>query len=180
LDGKLDYLLGLTDSRILEVELGGTIVASVNLLNYVLSSAALTPGYTDRTITLETSRLVPFDAWMLDENWTLNQLGTDGTWRECFIAAVDRNPPPATRFPDAPAIRQAVATTRVLFTFGSEDAFLPATLQYQRAQAFEVPGRTEFRVLSGGHGAAFSAEGAELVYRWITTVLNSQIGGNTP
>lgn len=174
LDQKVDELLSIETRESMEAELGHDIRQSVNLLNYVLSSAALTGGYTDRTMTQETSWRVPFDDWMLDENWTLTQIGKDGTWREAFIASVDRHPPPPTRFPPVGEIRRVLSETQVLFTFGKTDAFLPQELQLERAQRFHVPGHTAFRVFSGGHGAAFSAEGAAYVREWASSVLKAE------
>jgi len=174
LDARVDELLAITTAKEMEAELGHDIRHSVNLLNYVLSSAALTGGYTDRTMTRETSRRVPFDDWMLDENWTLTRIGRDGTWREAFIASVDRDPPPPTRFPPLEEVRRALSRVRVLFTFGRSDAFLPQDLQIQRARRFELPGHTEFRVLDGGHAAAFSAEGAAAIRVWASRVLGEE------
>ncbi len=170
LEKKVDRLISIGSRSAIEVEFGQGIQESVNLLNYVLSSSALTAGYTDRSMTAVTGRRIPFDPWMLDENWTLNQIGNDGTWREAFIAAVDRNPPPATSFPSVDEIRGNIANTQVLFTFGKSDAFLPQNLQFDRARKFSVPGHTEFRVLPGGHGAAFSQEGAGMVEVWRAAV----------
>ncbi len=180
LELKIDGLLALETREALASAMGGAIVQSVNLLNYVLSSAALTPGYTDRTITVETGRRVLFEPWMLDENWTLNQLGADGSWRECFIEAVDRNPPPPTAFPEVADIRQALSSTPVLFTFGTEDAFVPGELQMDRARALADAESAGFVLLEGGHGAAFSEEGAQVVADWARKVLESDTGENWP
>lgn len=177
LEQKVDELLAIETRERMEAELGHDIRQSVNLLNYVLSSAALTGGYTDRTMTQETSRRISFDDWMLDENWTLNQIGQDGTWREAFIVSVDRNPPPPTWFPPVEEIRQALSKVQVLFTFGKSDAFLPQELQLERARRFHVPGHTEFRVFGGGHGAAFSAEGAAVVREWASRILEKESCG---
>ncbi|MDX1501362.1 MAG: alpha/beta fold hydrolase [Thermoanaerobaculia bacterium] len=180
LDERLDQLLEISDPTTMSSELGHGIGETVNLLNYVLSSAALTPGYTDRSITVETSRQIPFEAWMLDENWVLNQIGRDGTWREEFIAAVDRNPPPPTRFPPPEEIRAALGRVRALFTFGRSDAFLPQELQLERARRFHVPGHTELRTFDGGHGAAFGAEGARFLRDWATRVLEERTAPDPP
>ncbi|MDX1555920.1 MAG: alpha/beta fold hydrolase, partial [Xanthomonadales bacterium] len=149
LDEKIDRLLRVDDPEALATALGGTIVQSVNLLNYVLSSAALTPGFTDRTITMETSRRIAFEPWMLDENWTLNQLGADGGWRARWIESIDRAPPPPTSFPDAAVIRRALATTHILFTFGTEDAFIPGQVQMKRARDLAGPVDVGFVMLEG-------------------------------
>lgn len=172
LERRVDELLVIDSRERMEADLGQDIRQSVNLLNYVLSSAALTPGYTDRTMIRETSRRIPFEDWMLDENWTLAQIGNDGTWREGFIAALDRNPPPPTRFPPLEEIRRALGQVQSLFTFGKSDAFLPQDLQIERARRLHVPGRTQFRVFEAGHGAAFSAEGASFAAQWASRILN--------
>lgn len=174
LEKKVDSLIAIDDRAAIETEFGQGIRASVNLLNYVLSSSSLTPGYTDRSMTAETSRQIPFDPWMLDENWTLNQIGNDGTWREQFVGSVDRNPPPPINFPPVEEIRRAFLRNQALFTFGASDAFLPQDLQFNRAKKFDVPGHTEFRSLSGGHGAAFSEEGVSVVVDWADRILDCQ------
>lgn len=174
LEREIDQLLSMKDRSAIEAELGSGIQQSVNLLNYVLSSSALTPGFTDRSITEETNSLVPFEEWMLDENWALTQIGNDGTWREEFICVVDRNPPPPTYFPSIEDIRKALGETHVLFTFGKSDAFLPQDLQLKSAQRFAIPGHTEYRVFSGGHGAAFSSEGAKIVHEWASKIIGNE------
>ena len=174
LEKKIDSLIAIDDRAAIEAEFGRGIQASVNLLNYVLSSSSLTPGYTDRSMTAETSRQILFDPWMLDENWTLNQIGNDGTWREQFVGSVDRNPPPPINFPPVEEIRRAFLRNQALFTFGASDAFLPQDLQFNRAKKFDVPGHTEFRSLSGGHGAAFSEEGVSVVVDWANRILDCQ------
>lgn len=173
LERRIQARLEIGTRQEMEAQLGSDIRGSVNLLNYVLSSASLTPGYTDRTMTLETSRRVPFESWMLDENWTLNQVGNDGGWRGELIAAVDRRPPPAVALPSVEAIRRALSDKQILFVFGRSDAFLPHGLQLERARRFHVPGHTEFRVFDAGHGAAFSAEGASFVAQWASRILAS-------
>lgn len=175
LEGIIDGYLQTNDKTAIESEFGQGIQQTVNLLNYVLSSSALTPGYTDRTFTEETSKQVPFENWMLDENWTLNQIGNDGTWREEFICAVDLNPPMPTKFPSIAKIRTALAKTNSLFTFGTTDAFLPKDLQLNKARQLHVSGHTEFEVFSGGHGAAFSKDGAKTVKRWTTKITGDRV-----
>lgn len=175
LSDVIDRYLRANDKTVIENELAQGIQQTVNLLNYVLSSSSITPNYTDRTLTVETSREVPLESWMLDENWTLNQIGNDGIWREKFICAVDLNPPPPTKFPPLAEIRAALAKTNALFTFGATDAYLPKDLQLNKARQFHVSGHTEFEVLSGGHGAAFSRDGAETVDLWASKIIGEQI-----
>lgn len=160
---KIDSLLAQTDKHVL---LDSFEAGTVNLLNYVLSSAALIPGYTDKSLTKVTSKDVPFADWMLDENWVLNQIGNDDDWRQYFIAAVDANPPPATAFPNVAMFKDLMASQQVLFTFGEHDAFLEPTHQLEAAKRFFVPGHVSFQMFNGGHGAAFSKEGAKFVDEW--------------
>ena len=171
LDQKLDRLLKIEDRAAMEADFAGGVQSTVNLLNYVLSSASLTPGYTDRTMSVEIGRRVPFEDWMLDENWTLPQIGKDGTWREGFVASVDANPPPPTDFPPVEEIRRALSEHPVLFTFGRFDSFLPQEPQLESAQRFKVPGKTEYLVFNGGHGAASFGAGAKAVWEWAAGVL---------
>ncbi len=168
---QIDVLLDIRSPEIMKSNLQDGTSSTVNLLNYVLSSAALTPGFTDRTMTIETSRMIPFESWMLDENWTLNQIGKDGSWREEFINAVDDNPPPATVIPSVSEIREALSHHHILFTFGRSDAFLSQETQLQNAKRFETANQTQFHVFEGGHGASFSEEGARTVWQWAQTLL---------
>lgn len=177
---KIDALLDIRERETMESNLYDGTSSTVNLLNYVLSSAALTPGYTDRTMTIKTSLMIPFENWMLDENWTLNQIGKDGSWREEFINAVDDTPPPETVIPSVSKIRDALSHHHILFTFGRSDAFLSQETQLQNAERFEVANHTQFHVFEGGHGASFSEEGAKAVWQWAQNLLegNSNIKNN--
>ncbi len=168
---KVDALLDINEREIMESNLYDGMSNTVNLLNYVLSSAALTPGYTDRTMTIKTSHMVPFENWMLDENWTLNQIGKDGSWREEFINAVDNTPPPETEILPVSKIRDALSQHHILFTFGRSDAFLSQETQLQSAKRFEIANHTQFHVFEGGHGASFSEEGAKAVWQWAQDLL---------
>lgn len=168
---KIDTLLNISDREIIESNLYDGTSSTVNLLNYVLSSAALTPGYTDRTMTIKTSHMIPFENWMLDENWTLNQIGKDGSWREEFINAVDNTPPPETVIPPVSKIRDALRHHQILFTFGRSDAFLSQEEQLKDAKRFEIANHTQFHVFEGGHGASFSEEGARTVWQWAQNLL---------
>lgn len=164
---EIDRLSGLDDRDRLAEALGTGANSSVNVLNYVLSSAALTPGYTDRTFTVITDQRVPFEPWMLDENVTLRRIGNDGTWREGFVCAVDRQPPPPSSFVSDEQMRARIGQTQVLFTFGRTDAMADQEQQLALARRFEVPGHTTYRVFEGGHGAAFLTEGAKVVADWV-------------
>lgn len=174
---QIEWFLGRRDRAGIEEELGREARETVNLLNYVLSSAALTPGFTDRSITAETGRRIPLEDWMIDENWALAQIGNDGTWRQQFICSIDRNPPPPSRFPPLREIRRALGQTRTLFTLGRTDALLPLEMQLQSLERYSVTGRTSIRVFEGGHGAAFSPEGAEMVWRWASGILGERTMG---
>lgn len=138
----------------------------VNLLNYILSSANFSPGQTDRTLAALTSARVPYEPWMIDENWVTMQAGGGVPWREDFVAAMDRRPPPPTPFPDVERLREAIALNSVLFTPADNDAFVPAD-SYRRSLAkFEVEGRSQVRRLPGGHNAIFLEEGHRAFREW--------------
>jgi pimeloyl-ACP methyl ester carboxylesterase len=142
----------------------------VNLLNYVLSSSNFTPGETDRTIAARTSALVPYEPWMIDENWVTMQAGGGIAWREAFVAAMDRKPPPGTPFPTVERLREAIALNRVLFTPADNDAFVPAESYVQSIAKFEVSGRTSIRRLPGGHNAIFLEKGHTAFNEWAASL----------
>lgn len=167
LDTKLDHLLELNSTRKLERALSLENMSTVNLLNYVLSSKSLTPGYTDSTMTKETSAKVPFAEWMLDENWTLNQLGKDKHWKGKFITNVDDNPPTPSYFPSITKIRNKMRLNQVLFTFGKLDSFLNYDLMKKNALRFKTGSNVEFKTFEGGHGAVFSKAGANYLKSWV-------------
>jgi len=167
----IDELNEIKDAELLTNRLSEGVFSTVNLLNYILSSSALTPGFTDKTLTISTSKSVPFLPWMLDENWTLNQIGNDGSWRQEFVQNIDQNPPPASSFPAIEEYKSIIKRNNVLFTFGVNDAFLEPDHQLKSAKRFNVDGQVTYKVLNGGHGAAFSKEGAVFVNDWAKKAL---------
>ncbi len=138
----------------------------VNLLNYVLSSANFTPGETDRTIAALTSERVPYELWMIDENWVTMQAGGGIVWREAFVTAMDRKPPPPTPFASVEDLRAAIALNSVLFTPADNDAFVPAESYVGAVAKFEVDGHTQIKRLPGGHNAIFLEEGHRAFLAW--------------
>lgn len=138
----------------------------VNLLNYVLSSANFTPGETDRTIAARTTASVPYEPWMIDENWVTMQAGGGVAWREAFVTAMDRRPPPPTPFASVEALRSAVALNSVLFTPADNDAFVPAESYLRSIEKFLVAGRTRVKRLPGGHNAIFLEDGRRAFLEW--------------
>lgn len=161
---RLDKILVQTREEILaDIEAGQE---APNLLNYILSSVNFSPGHTDRTLAALTSREIPFESWMIDENVMIMETGQDGSWRQELIRRFDAAPPPATPIPSLHALREAIAGNHVLFTAADNDAFVPAE-GYQRAvEKFTVPGHTELRTLPGGHSAIFMEKGYEVFAEW--------------
>lgn len=142
----------------------------VNLLNYVLSSANFSPGQTDRTLAALTSTRVPYEPWMIDENWVAMQAGGGVPWREAFVTAMDRRPPPPTPFPSVEDLRAAIARNSVLFTPADNDAFVPADSYLRSLAKFEVEGRTKIERLPGGHNAIFLEEGRRAFRDWAASL----------
>lgn len=138
-----------------------------DLLNYILSAKELTPGYTDRTLGALLVRRVPFENWMLDEQWTLLRLQGDARWVDPVLDAIDRSPPPvAPPFPPIDEIRRRLAGLQTLFLFGKGDAYIGENA-VAHARTFAVEGRTRIEVLPGGHRAAFLSSGVETIASWI-------------
>lgn len=172
LDKKLNTLLLLQDAESLKEALSIDNIATISLLNYVLSSKSLTPGYTDATMTKATSQKIPFESWMIDENWTLNQLAKSEGWKGRFIKQLDENPPKPSFFPPIDEINEKVATNEVLFTFGRSDSFLNFNLMSRAALRFDTGDNVRYKAFEGGHGAAFSKIGAIYVSTWANEILN--------
>jgi hypothetical protein len=145
--------------------------AQADLLNYILSAKELTPGFTDRTLAARLVKDVPFEDWMLDEQWTLIRLRSDASWIAPMLDALDRAPPPlAPPFPPLPAVRERLARTHALFTIGRGDAFVAEESARRHVEDFAVAGRTRVLVLPGGHKAAFLPEGVEAIRAWIAAL----------
>lgn len=140
-----------------------------DLLNYILSAKELTPGYTDRTLAAVLVKRVPFEDWMLDEQWTLVRMQGDAAWVDPMLDALDRSPPPLDpAFPPLAAIRGRLAGLHALITVARGDAFI-GEVASARMQAFAVEGRTRVEVLNGGHKAAFLAPGVDAIASWIAS-----------
>ena len=141
--------------------------SSVDLLNYLLSAKELTPGHTDRTLAPVLTRGVPFEPWMLDEQWTLPRVHGEASWTGPLLDAIDRAPPallPA--FPPVGRIKELLARTRVLFTIGKGDAFVEEQVELGYVKRLLVPGRGTVRLLPGGHKAAFLPSGVAAIAAW--------------
>ncbi|MCB0356512.1 MAG: alpha/beta fold hydrolase [Bdellovibrionales bacterium] len=140
----------------------------VSLLNYVLSSANITPGYTDKTKAIEIAEQIPFPAWMVDESWVVTKIGLDGSWRESMINAIDQNPPPPDTVMDLQQIKKSFGNIpNILFTFGEGDSMVPANSAMKTALQLHVPSITRFGYFPGGHSAAFREIGAKAIADWI-------------
>lgn len=138
-----------------------------DLLNYILSAKELTPGYTDRTLAALLVKSVPFEDWMLDEQWTLLRLQGDASWVDPMLDAIDRSPPPLDPpFPPVDDIRLRLAGLHTLFLFGRGDVYVGEDAVL-RAKVYAVDGRTRSEVLPGGHGAVFLKPGVDAVASWI-------------
>jgi hypothetical protein len=139
-----------------------------DLLNYILSAKELTPGFTDRTLAVVLVKRVPFEEWMLDEEWTLLRLQGDAGWIGPMLDALDRNPPPVDPpFPPMAEIRERLAGRYALFTLAKGDAFIGEEVALERRKQFAVEGRTRIEILPGGHQAAFLEAGVAAIASWI-------------
>ena len=139
-----------------------------DLLNYILSAKELTPGFTDRTLGALLVKQVPFEEWMLDEDWTSIRLRGDATWIDPLLDAIDRSPPPERpAFPPIDEIRGKLAGLHALFLFGRGDAYIAEETGVARARRYAVDGDSRIEVLPGGHRAVFLAPGVETIASWI-------------
>lgn len=161
---RLDKMMGQTREQILQdVEDG---LEAPSLLNYILSSANFSPGWTDRTLARRGSEEIPFEPWMLDEHEMLMQTGQDGSWRAALVDRIDAHPPAGTPFPTLAELRAALAETPALFTVADNDAMVPGELYRDVIAQFLVPGRGEVRALPGGHAAIFLEAGHRALVEW--------------
>lgn len=145
----------------------------VSLLNYVLSSACLNEGYTDRTMPLAAQRALPHASWMVDEDWTLMQIGNDGTWREEWVQRVDDTPPPGIDFGTPQSVQALLRKTNVLFTVGVGDSMMAPLTSMDSIERLRDP-QDPARILSvnipGGHPAIFTQAGVATLKRWIESI----------
>ena len=139
-----------------------------NVLNYILSSANFTPGETDRSLANYTSKEIPFEPWMVDENWTLLQIGKGFPSTERVIAEMDKNPPNPTPFLEVDALKECISRHQLLFVSADNDAFVPAESFKKSYEKFQVPGHTDTAHLPGGHHAIFLEEGHREILKWST------------
>jgi pimeloyl-ACP methyl ester carboxylesterase len=142
-----------------------------DLLNYILSAKELTPGFTDRTLGALLVKQVPFEEWMLDEDWTSTRLRGDAGWIDPLLDAIDRNPPPESpTFQAIEEIRRRLARLHALFLFGRGDAYVAEETGVARAKRYAVEGRSRIELLPGGHRAVFLAPGVETIAAWIASL----------
>ena len=133
-----------------------------NVLNYILSSSNFTPGETDRSLAIRSSKDIPFEPWMLDENWTLLQIGKGMASTERVIAEIDKTPPTPTPFLKPEELRDRIKNFQVTFVSADNDAYVPAEAFQRSYQKYLIPGHTQTAHLPGGHHAIFLEAGSKL------------------
>lgn len=141
-----------------------------DVLNYILSSANFTPGFTDRTIAMQTNKAISFEPWMIDENWIMMQIGAEDAVTRKIILEMDQNPPLPTPFPTLNHLRSCISQNQLLFTSADNDAFVPFESYVKSYKKFLVPGHTQSRHLPGGHHAIFLQEGHRQFMDWSRTL----------
>lgn len=166
---RLDKIDGQTRDELERDMLLGLEVP--HLLNYILSSSNFSPGHTDRTMARIGSRELPFEPWMIDEHELLMRIGTDGTWRDAFVDAMDENPPAFVRTPPLEDLRAAIGRTHALFTVADNDAMVPREAYEKWLAPFLVEGHSEVAYLPGGHNAVFLEAGSGVFKVWAERLL---------
>lgn len=144
--------------------------ANVALMNYILSSACLNPGETDRTSAAKMQKEIPFEPWMLDEAWANAQIGIGSPkWFLDLLDAIDANPPPQVSFLPEQELKKKFASHKIpiLFTFGTGDAYLPLQFQAPEVMRYAEFPLYQLRILPGGHSAAFQEAGAATLVDWL-------------
>jgi len=170
LSEKLDELAKLNTKEEI-VKAMADDVGLVSLLNFILSASTNTPGYTDRTMAKMLMKEIPYESWMLDENWADQQVGLDGSWRQALVQALDDNPPPPVAYPSLHRVRKIIAQNHVLFTLAQGDAMDPTELQMTEIRKFIIKGHTILKSdIPGGHNAIFTESGYHALRDWIKTI----------
>ncbi|MCB0341730.1 MAG: hypothetical protein KDD59_05750 [Bdellovibrionales bacterium] len=115
--------------------------SEVELLNYILSSSMLTPGFTDRSMVPELMQRVPYEPWMIDEFQAITQLSADTPqWLHEMVDEIDQNPPPGGRVDDTELAKRVFSDLgRVFFSFGENDNAVPAEESMAVARKMNVP-----------------------------------------
>ncbi len=142
-----------------------------NLLNIILSSANMTPGWTDTTLSIKSMHELPFQPWMLDEEATYIDAASGHSTEARNIQRIDKQPPAPVSFGTAAENKKAVNSVAAMFTFGGNDAMTPTSLGIEHMRAnFYIADKTKYATLPGGHQAIFLDEGVALLEKWIGDV----------
>lgn len=175
-DGVWELVIEDTLKTLLKQDKAGLLAwiaeeSGADFLNYVLSNAMTTPGYTDATIAKAAEEQLPYsEEWMLNECWVLRSIGRDGSWRQPVIEAMDRAPHPGIKYPSPDEIKRGFLRSRVLFSLAEGDIFLPLEGVRENARRFFVDGVTSEIVLPGGHKAIFLPKGVAAFVAWTQTI----------
>lgn len=159
---KIQSMLAMNDDE-LSKEIQGEH-ATIDLLNHILSSAVITPGYTDRTLYTAIKDKMALEDWMLDElrNYHFGRAELD--WQNSFLDEVDLHPPMTPKMATMDDIKFAIDQNKVIFTGSVDDPLIPVveTRQLFERLASQNTGYLEFE--KGGHGAAFVAPNCARIF----------------
>lgn len=161
---KVRVLLKMSDEELL-AEIKGDY-ATIEPLNHILSSAIVTPGYTDRTLFSVIKKIVPLEDWMPDELRMYNEGRGVSAIQEDLLLRTDQAPPQAHNMATMAEARHAMIQPQVLFTASEDDALVP--LESVRKAFQELGSGPNTRILefkTGGHSAAFISPNCENVLR---------------
>ena len=165
---KIEAILDMDRNSI--EKLSSFNLGEVNLLNYILSSSNVTPGYTDRTLSDWTSNKTPFESWILDENQLYSSINHVPTWISDDVRKIDLNPPKPILFPSEIKLRQKILKQKVLFTCAEDDVFVPMQGYLNSLKKFYIEDCTTIEILKGGHHAIFLEQGHQVLNKWIEDV----------
>lgn len=143
-------------------------IGTPDMLNFVLSSSNMTPGWTDTTLSKKAMQDIPFEAWMLDECDMYVNAATGDSREARNMRRIDANPPAPTPFGTVEENKTAIHQSPVLFTFGDNDAMTPADTSMEHMfKYFYIPNKTNYVKLPGGHQAIFTEDGVKYLAEWI-------------
>lgn len=146
-----------------------TAVGRPDMLNIILSSSNMTPGWTDLSLSKRAMADIPFEPWMLDECSMNVFIANEDTNEAKNFRRIDKNPPKPIEFGSVEHVKAAIHQSPVLFTFGGNDAMTPTQPSMDHMLAnFYIPNKTKYVLLQGGHQAIFSEEGVTQLSEWIS------------
>jgi pimeloyl-ACP methyl ester carboxylesterase len=133
------------------------------LLNYILYSAMVIPGHTDKGVCRDMIKRIPFSDWMIDECRHYVKTELKALSQKLIVDMVDRTPPPAISFPTKEEFKAALAKTKPAFFVAVNDGAVSAFALRDLANEVSSEETPFFLFEAGGHTVTFEEEGHEII-----------------